>query len=163
MNQPPDTKGDLVDFLRANVNLSAVSADMTTDDIDHPDLEGGRSTPGVRVHSPTTSLPGAGSAGYSGMAPGKGGVKEVRTTLQVDCWGGSESDASDGTITKHPDEVAAELKGEVWAAVEWNDAPPEYRFFSVQDDMDGNDPDADPPEYRQIVFVGMYYDIRPPG
>lgn len=159
--RPPDEVADLVEFLRGRLDWSNVPADPAALEVDFANYDGGVDTPGVRVHSPEVDLMRAGATGYSAMAPGLGPTQDVRTTVQVDAWGGTINDEAD--LNAHPEVVAAELRSEIWAAINAaGERPAGYQYLSVLDTTSGNDTEADPTEFRQIVFVGLGYELRPP-
>lgn len=158
--QPPDEVLDVVEFLRANLDLTQISADATALEVDFANYDDDVDTPGVRVHSPEVDLPRSGATGYSGMDPGGGGgTQDVRTTVQVDAWGGTTND--EAVLNAHPEVVAQELRSEVWGTVLSSPPPAGYQYMSVLDTGTGHDTDASPTEYRQIVFVGLGYHLRP--
>lgn len=157
---PPDEAADLIAFLQANADLSGVDADPAALEIDHPNYDGGVDTPGVRVLSPDRDVPTGGATGYSGMHPGGGGgTQDVRATLQVDCWGGTTNDRD--VLQSHPDLVASQLASAVWTAVLDHGPVDGYQWTGVRTSTPGHDTDAEPVEYRHIVFVGMGYHLRP--
>lgn len=159
---PPDEVGDVVDFLQANLDLTTLPVDETEVDVDFANYDGGADTPGVRVHSPEVDLMRGGATGYSGMVPGgEGPTQDLRTTVQVDAWGGTIND--EDVLAVHPEEAAMELRSEIWATVLHADPPEGYQYMSVLDTGTGHDTDASPTEYRQIVFVGLGYSLRPPS
>lgn len=160
--QPPDEAADLVAWLRGRLDWTAIDADPAALDVDFPNYEGGVDTPGIRVSTPETDTLRGGATGYSGMSPGgEGPTQDLRTTLQVDAWGGTENDGD--VLESHPDVVATQLRSEVWRVVLEDPAPEGYQYLSVLDTSTGHDTDADPVEYRQILFVALGYSLRPPA
>lgn len=158
--QPPDEAEDLVEWLRPRVDWTAIDADPAALDVDYPDYEGGVDTPGIRVGAPETDTLRGGATGYSGMMPGgEGGTQDIRTTLQVDAWGGTESDGD--VLTAHPDKVASQLRSEVWRVILQEPEPAGYHYLSVIDGGTGHDTDAEPTEYRYILFAVLGYGLRP--
>lgn len=157
---PPDEKGDLVEFLRANVDLSVASADAGVIEIDHADYDGGLDSPGIRVQAPESTPLRAGPTGYSGMDPGGGGgTQDVRTSLQVDAWGGTINDGD--VLNEHPDIVATELGLEVWDTVRnaSGDPPFQYDSIGVVERGTAHDTDVDPTEFRYVVWVAVEYGL----
>lgn len=168
----PDRKEDLVVFLREHVDTANLSVlfdpgDPTTPgdnvgDIQFADYDSGLSFPAVYVHSEDVVTPGGGVTGYTGMDPGSGGpTSDKVSTIQADCWAGSEQTDRLRDAGVHPDTFATELSNEVWSACHDNANGPEgYSFISAPEPVEANDTDVSPTRHRYIVPVQMGYHVH---
>lgn len=168
-----DVKRDLVAFLRAHFDETALSVPLTPGDPATPndadgeiriaDFDGGLDYPGIYLQAENTVVPNSGVTGFTGMDPGSGGpTQDPVTSVQVDCWGGTTQ--TDRLINHgvHPDTLASEMANQVWRTCLNNSGGPDgYRYVSVSEPTEGNDTDASPTAFRRIVPVEVGYHVRP--
>lgn len=161
----PDVKADLVDFLRDNVDPSAVSVPWTNaDDVVFADYDGDRDYPQAAVVSRDPVVTGGGQTGATGIDPGGDGpIQDVVYLVQVDCWGGPEDDPVYSGSGTHPDIVAVEL-AEVVAEtcrVGSDGAPAGYEWIMADPPTEADDVEEDPTHHREIVQVRMKVTYTP--
>lgn len=161
-----DPKGDLVDFLRANVDGSAASVPFTNaDDIVFADYDSGAGPfPQVAVVSKDPVVPGGGQTGATGIDPsGAGPIQDVVYLVQVDCWGGPDDATVYEDNGSHPDVVATELGEEVAETCRAGSdgAPDGYEWIFADPPAEGDDTEESPTEHRDIVTVRMKVTYTP--
>jgi len=155
-----DPKGDLVEYLRDNVDGSAASVPFTNaDDIVFADYDGGAGPfPQVAVVSKDPVVPGGGQTQATGSDPSGGGpIQDVIYLVQVDCWGGPDDAQVYADHGSHPDVVANELGEEVAATcrVGSDGAPAGYEWLFAEPPQESDDTEQSPTEHREIVTVRM--------
>jgi len=155
----PDAKDDLIEFLRATFDASAVSVPWTNDEaIVFADYDGHRNYPQVAVVSRDPVTPGGGNTGITGLDPGDGvGIQDVIYLVLVDCWGGPEDDGTYQDHGSHPDAVAVELAEEVAATcrVGAEGAPAGYEWLWADPPQEADDTEENPTHHREQVTVRM--------
>jgi hypothetical protein len=162
-----DPKNDLVAFLRANFDSTALSVsftpgdetDTTADgDIKFADYDGAREYPQVAVVSKDSTVVGGGDTQVSAMDGGGGGpVQNTIYLIQVDCWGGPDDAPIYESGGSHPDIVANELGEEVAATcrVGTDGAPDGYGWMMSEPPFEADDTNETPARHREIVTVRM--------
>lgn len=180
-----DVKSDLVAFLREHFDDTAVpvafdagdpAQPATEGDVRFADYDGANDYPQVAIASEDPTIAGGGETGYSAMdAGGGGGVQDVITSVQVDCWGGPDDSqaynaegfgydfGSDfGLAPTHPDVVANALGREVhdilFEADESSDGPPTpdgYDWVNAEQPTESNDTERSPTHYRRFVVARL--------
>lgn len=161
-----DVQGDLLALLQTNMNPANIPVAFSPAvDVDYVDYEEARRYPRVVLSTEFTTMPGGGSTGIAGIAgDGSGPVYRPRTTVLVDCWGGTEATEANVTAGVHPAEVARALAEEVWRVVHSNTDLAGYHSVSVSGGpYQAHDREASPTVYRYTVPVVMMYDRRPPA
>jgi hypothetical protein len=157
-----DIKADLIEFLRSHVGDAAISVAFTPDDdIGFEQYDDADQDIYVTASSEDPAVPAGGQTQYSGVDPGgAGGIQDVVTSLQIDCWGGDiDADAYAG-VDSHPDIVANELAREVhrvlFEAGESGSGPPTpsgYEWINAEPPREANDVERSPTKYRRIVIA----------
>ena len=118
-----DIKSDLVAFLREHFNESEIPvtfeagdpADPTTvEGVRFADYDGANNDfPQVAIVSEDSVVPGGGQTQMTGIdAGGGGGIQDVVTSVQIDCWGGPHDADIYQSEGAHPDVVANALARE---------------------------------------------------
>ncbi|WP_459191824.1 hypothetical protein [Halosimplex sp. J119] len=161
-----DPKSDLVGYLRANVDPSAIPVPFTNaDDIVFADYDGGAGPfPQVAVVSKDPVVPGGGQTQATGIDPtGAGPVQDVIYLVQVDCWGGPDDADVYANNGSHPDVVANELGEEIAATCRVGSvgAPDGYEWMFAEPPTEADDTDQSPTEHRDIVTVRMKVTYAP--
>lgn len=173
-----DIKSDLIAFLRQHFDESVVSvtfspgdpADPTTEEgIRFADYDGANEYPQIAVVSEDPTLPGGGTTGYSAMdAGGKGGIQDVITSVQIDCWGGPDNDDIYQSEGSHPDPVANQLAREthrvLFEADESDEGPPVpdgYEWVNAEQPVESNDTERNPTHFRRYVIARLKHTERP--
>lgn len=165
-----DIKADLIDFLRTHVDETAISVSFTNaDDIGFAAYDDVDQDVYVTPVSEDPVVPGGGQTQYSGMDPGgRGGVQDVVTLVQIDCWGGDRDAAIYQGVDSHPDIVANELAREVhrvlFEADESAAGPPVpegYEWVNAEPPTDADDAQQSPTKYRDYVLARLKYTKRP--
>ncbi|WP_226041567.1 hypothetical protein [Natrinema sp. DC36] len=173
-----DIKSDLVAFLRTHFNESEVPVAFTAGDPTDPtaegdvrfaDYDGDNDYPQVAIASEDPVVPGGGETGYSGIdAGGKGGIQDVITSVQIDCWGGPYDADVYQSEGSHPDVVANALGREVhrvlFEADEADEGPPVpdgYEWVNAEQPVESNDTQRSPTHYRRFVIARMKHTETP--
>jgi hypothetical protein len=121
-----DIKSDLVAFLRTHFDESEIPvtfeagdpADPTTvEGVRFAAYDGANDYPQVAIVSEDPVVPGGGQTQMTGIdAGGKGGIQDVVTSVQIDCWGGPHDADIYQSEGAHPDVVANALARETHAS-----------------------------------------------
>jgi hypothetical protein len=165
-----DIKADLVAFLREYFDETAVSVTFSPGDPTDPTVEGdvrfagydgANDYPQVAVVSEDPVVAGGGQTQYSGIdAGGRGGIQDVITAVQIDCWGGPHDADVYQTEDSNPDTVANELGREthrvLFEADEADVGPPVpdgYEWVNAEQPSSSNDIERSPTHYRRIVVA----------
>lgn len=187
-----DIKADLVAFLREHFDDSAISVPFDAGDPGDPttvegvrfaDYDGANDYPQVAIVSEDPVVAGGGQSQYSGIdAGGRGGIQDVVTSVQIDCWGGPHDadiyqqdlgyGSSYGTFYSggptHPDSVANELAREthrvLFEADEADAGPPVpdgYEWVNAEPPVESNDFERSPTHYRRFVIARTKHTERP--
>lgn len=155
----PDVKGDLVDYLRANVDGSAISVPWTNaDDIVFANYDGGRDYPQVAVVSKDFVVPGGGQTAATGIdAGGAGPVQDRVWLVLVDCWGGPDDEQVYEDNGVHPDAVASKLGEEVFqTCFQGSDGAPDgYEWITADPPQESDDVEESPTHHREQVTVRL--------
>lgn len=165
-----DVKADLIAFLREYVDTDAISVPFTADDdigfAAYDDTEQGVYVTPV---SEDPVVPGGGQTQYSGIdAGGRGGIQDVITSVQIDCWGGDVQADVYGGVDSHPDIVANELAREVHRVLfetseggSGSPTPDGYEWINAEPPVEANDPEESPTKYRRFVIARTKHTERP--
>lgn len=173
-----DIKSDLVAFLREHFDEDVVpvgfdagdAADPTAEgDIQFADYDGPNRYPQVAIASEDGNVPGGGETQYSAIdAGGKGGIQDVVTSVQIDCWGGPRDDPTYQQEGSHPDIVSNALSREthriLFEADESDDGPPVpdgYEWVNAEPPVESNDTERTPTHYRRFVIARLKHTNRP--
>lgn len=174
-----DIKADLVAFLREHFDETEIpvtfDAGNHTDptasgDVRFADYDGGAGPyPNVSILSEDAVVPGGGQTQYSGVdAGGKGGIQDVVTSVQIDCWGGPQDADIYQSEGSHPDVVANALGREthrvLFEADESNEGPPVpdgYEWVNAEQPVENNDLERSPTHYRRFVIARIKHTERP--
>ena len=174
-----DIKSDLVAFLRQHFDETAIPVtfnpgptdDPTADgDVRFADYDGGAGPyPNVSIVSEDPVVVGGGEAQYSGIdAGGKGGIQDVVTSVQIDCWGGPHDAEIYANEDSHPDVVANALGREthrvLFEADESDEGPPlpdGYEWINAEQPVENNDTERSPTHYRRFVVARTKHTERP--
>jgi len=175
---PRDVKRDLVAFLREYFDASAVPVTFTNGDPTDPtaagdirfaDYDGANDYPQIAIASEDATPVGGGQTGYSGIdAGGDGGIQDVITSVQIDCWGGPEDADVYQSEGSHPDVVANALAREthrvLFEADEADAGPPTpegYEWANAEPPSEANDIERSPTHYRRTVVARLKHTERP--
>lgn len=173
-----DIKSDLVAFLREHVDETKISVPFNVGDPTSPteaggvqiaDYDGEKAHPQVAVVSEDPVVAGGGETMYSGMdAGGRGGIQDVVTLVQIDCWGGPRDDDVYQTHGSHPDTVSNELGREVhrvlFEADESDEGPPVptgYEWVNAEPPEESHDVERSPTHFRRVVVARTKHTERP--
>lgn len=160
-----DPKADLREFLRDNLNPSAISVPFTNgDDVVFADYDGEQTYPQVAIVSKDPVVPGGGQTQATGIDPsGAGPVQDVIYLVQIDCWGGPDDASIYQTEGSHPDTVANELGEEVAATcrVGTDGAPDGYEWLMAGPPTEADDTDESPTKHRDIVTARLKVTYTP--
>lgn len=157
-----DVKSDIIDFLRSHVDTSVIDVPFDkSDDIGFAAYDDVDQSVYVTPASEDGVVVGGGESRYSGMdGTGKGGIQDVVTTVQVDCWGGDRDDDVYTGVDSHPDIVANALSREVHRVLfesgESNDeipTPDGYEWVNAEPPVEANDVQETPTKYRRYVVA----------
>jgi len=147
---------DLRDFLQSNIDTTNLSFSFTpTDDVVVADYEKGPDYPEAAIVSKDPTIPGGPRTRFTGYDPsGAGPVQDVITSLQVDCWGGTEEDGTIQSDDVHPATAAEELAEEVWRVCFANNAaspPSGYEWVSADRAFENHE-ESETPAYRETTI-----------
>lgn len=173
-----DIKADVVAFLREHfdegeIPVSFEAGDPTdptaSGDVRFADYDGGLEYPQVAIVSEDPLVPGGGETQYSGIdAGGKGGIQDVVTSVQIDCWGGPHDAKVYKDEGSHPDVVANALAREthrvLFKANESDEGPPVpdgYEWVNAEPPVEANDTERSPTHYRRFVIARTKHTERP--
>lgn len=167
---PRDTKKDLIDHLRSEFDTSAISVPFdVSDDIAFEAYDDVEKEVYVTPVSEDSTSPGGGETQYTGIDPsGAGGIQDIVTSVQIDCWGGDEEADVYMTNNTHPDIVANELSTEVHRILFNTDEsssgpaiPTGYDWMNAQPPSEADDTEENPTTFRDIVIARTKHTVRP--
>lgn len=165
-----DIKQDVIEFLRANIDTSAISVSFSaSDDIGFAQYDDVDQDVYVTPVSEDPVVPGGGQTGYSGIdAGGRGGIADVVVSVQIDCWAGDRDADVYQTADSHPDIVANELSQEVYRVLFDADesssgpaVPSGYEWVNAEPPTDADDVEESPTKYRDTVLARLKYTQTP--
>jgi hypothetical protein len=173
-----DIKQDLVTFLRTYIDETSITVSFDSGNPSKPNASGGvrfadydgeNEYPQIAIASEDPSVSGGGQSRYSGIdAGGRGGIQDVITSVQIDCWGGPDTAEVYQTEGSHPDVVANELGREVHRvlfeadeAAEGPPVPDGYEWVNAEPPTESNDTNRSPTHYRRVVIGLLKHTERP--
>jgi hypothetical protein len=173
-----DIKSDLIAHLREYIDETVVDVPFDAGDPSDPtaegdvrfaDYDGSNDYPQVAIVSEDAVVPGGGQTQYSAMdAGGSGGIQDIVTSVQIDCWGGPHDDDVYQEHGSHPDVVANALGRAVHDVLfnsdESSEGPPVpdgYEWLNAEPPTESNDTERTPTHYRRVVVARLKYTKRP--
>lgn len=161
-----DPKIDLRDFLRTNLDETAISVTFAkADDIVIGNVDDGLGPyPQVAIPSRDSAIVAGGDTGVTAVdqtndAP----VQLTIQRVQVDCWGGPRTASIYSQENSDPDTVATELGEEVASTCRVGEggAPTGYGWMMAEPPFEADDTERETTHHREIVIVRMGLDYGP--
>ena len=173
-----DVKSDLVAHLREHFAATEIPVPFDVGDPADPvspgdvrfaDYDGENDYPQVAIVSEDPVVPGGGETQYTAMdAGGAGGIQDIITSVQIDCWGGPQDATVYNENGSHPDVVANALAWETHAVLfgsdEGDEGPPVpegYEWVNAEPPVEANDTERTPTHYRRFVVGLLKHTERP--
>jgi len=163
-----DTTDDLLSFLTSGTpsfDPSNISVTVSADDIEHANYDDGPTYPSVAIVSEDPSVLGGGPMDMTGMdGTGKGGIQDVITSVQVDCWGGDHETDIYHDEGSDPDTVAKELANEVHRVcfeADPDQVPSNYELINAAPPRSAHDTKSSPTKRRYVTIAYLKYTNHP--